>query len=309
MIHECFQRCLIITMGKFFYAVRVGRKPGVYNTWPECEKQVKEFPKARYKKFPLLSQAWEFVKQSPGKTWQSRAANPQTQASSPTVPLADSALSNVNGKPSKSSGRTQLIPPSSCSCCPVHTSGGSHHHHLPPPPQQQHKRPISTSSHQQQNKRAKIDVNKADRVAVYTDGCCTSNGRRGARAGLGVYWGPCHPRNISERVDGRQTNQRAEIKAASRALECAIEMNIKSITIYTDSMFTINCITQWIHNWKRNNWKTKSGVVVNKEEIVELDALCKQIDVKWVHVPGHSNIHGNEEADKLAKAGACLTLP
>jgi len=30
-------------------------------------------------------------------------------------------------------------------------------------------------------------------VAVYTDGCCRSNGRGNSRAGLGVYWGPDHP--------------------------------------------------------------------------------------------------------------------
>ena len=32
-----------------------------------------------------------------------------------------------------------------------------------------------------------------DSVVVYTDGCCSSNGRKRARAGIGVYWGPGHP--------------------------------------------------------------------------------------------------------------------
>ena len=31
-----------------------------------------------------------------------------------------------------------------------------------------------------------------DQPIVYTDGCCTKNGRQGARAGVGVYWGPGH---------------------------------------------------------------------------------------------------------------------
>ena len=50
-----------------------------------------------------------------------------------------------------------------------------------------------------------------DRVVVYTDGACSYNGREGARAGIGVYWGDKHPFNVSERLGGKQTNQRAEI--------------------------------------------------------------------------------------------------
>ncbi|VFV39331.1 ribonuclease h1-like [Lynx pardinus] len=79
-----------------------------------------------------------------------------------------------------------------------------------------------------------------DFVVVYTDGCCSSNGRRRARAGIGVYWGPGHPLNLGIRLPGRQTNQRAEIHAACKAIEQAKAQNIKKLVLYTDSMFTIN---------------------------------------------------------------------
>ena len=49
------------------------------------------------------------------------------------------------------------------------------------------------------------------RVIVYTDGACSFNGQKGAAAGCGVYFGDNHPDNISLRLKGRQTNQRAEI--------------------------------------------------------------------------------------------------
>lgn len=318
MLQACFHRPLSFTMGRFYYAVRIGRKPGVYDTWPACEQQVKKFPNARYKKFPLREQALEFIKGSPVKPCLPIPSSSQpsivplaavkpcqpipSSAQPSTVPLAATSGNTASGcRPS--TRKTQLIPPSLCVCCPVHTTAGAHHHH-----QLHSKRSASTSAHQPEKKRAKIDVNTADRVVVYTDGCCTSNGRRGARAGLGVYWGPQHPKNISERLDGRQTNQKAEIMAAVRAIESAQQMDIGKLTIYTDSMYTINCMTQWIHNWRRNGWKSKGGEVVNKEELVKLDMLCSQVNVKWVHVPGHRNIHGNEEADKLAKAGAAKPL-
>lgn len=48
-------------MGKKFYAVKIGRVPGIYNSWSECEKNVKKFPKAVFKKFSDQRSAEEFI--------------------------------------------------------------------------------------------------------------------------------------------------------------------------------------------------------------------------------------------------------
>nr|XP_009940362.1 PREDICTED: ribonuclease H1 [Opisthocomus hoazin] len=144
-----------------------------------------------------------------------------------------------------------------------------------------------------------------DFAVVYTDGCCSGNGRNRARAGIGVYWGPGHPLNTSERLAGRQTNQRAEIHAACKAIEQAKSQNIKKLIIYTDSKFTINGITSWVDNWKTNGWRTSSGgSVINKEDFERLDNLSKGIEIQWMHIPGHAGFPGNEEADRLAREGA-----
>ena len=44
-----------------FYAVRKGRQPGIYTTWPACEEQIKGFPGAVYKAFPTKAQALAFA--------------------------------------------------------------------------------------------------------------------------------------------------------------------------------------------------------------------------------------------------------
>lgn len=44
-----------------YYAVKSGRKVGVFLTWSECEEQVKGFKGAKYKKFNTLSEAESFV--------------------------------------------------------------------------------------------------------------------------------------------------------------------------------------------------------------------------------------------------------
>lgn len=199
-----------------YYAVKRGRKAGVYRTWNECRAQVDRFPAARFKKFATEEEAWTFVRNS---------VNP--------------------------------------------------------------------------------DDSEGDFVVVYTDGCCCSNGRRKARAGIGVYWGPGHPLNLSTRLPGRQTNQRAEIHAACKAIEQAKAQNINKLVLYTDSMFTINGITSWVQNWKKNGWRTSTGKdVINKDDFVQLEKLTQDMDIQWMHIPGHSGFRGNEEADRLAREGA-----
>ncbi|XP_062507036.1 ribonuclease H1-like isoform X2 [Corticium candelabrum] len=145
---------------------------------------------------------------------------------------------------------------------------------------------------------------KDDCVVVYTDGSCENNGKCTARAGIGVFWGPAHPLNASERLVGKQTNQRAEIVACCRALEIAKEQNIAHLEIRTDSQFVINAITMWIERWKENGWKTQvGGDVKNMDDFKRLEKLTNTVKVKWTHVNGHCGVFGNEEADKLARNG------
>ena len=143
---------------------------------------------------------------------------------------------------------------------------------------------------------------------VYTDGACPNNGRGAAKAGIGVWWGEGHVLNVSRRVVGdKQTNNVAEIQAAAMAVSQAKIEGIKKLEINTDSKFVIDCITKWVANWKRKGWTTAQGEpVINKEDLVKLDSLVGSgsVEVKWTHVKGHSDNYGNNQADKLAVAGA-----
>ena len=157
-------------------------------------------------------------------------------------------------------------------------------------------------------------------VVVYTDGACKGNGRAGSKAGLGVFWGVGHPNNHSAPVPKwkRQTNNVAEILAAVEAVKIAKYEGIRKLCVKTDSRFMINCVTDWMPNWKLRNWTKSDGKPVeNREELALLDALMRgeelpgteavksqPVEVKWCHVRGHSGVEGNENADKLANYGA-----
>jgi len=168
-----------------------------------------------------------------------------------------------------------------------------------------------SSSSSSNNNDRKFTLDADGYVTVFTDGACTNNGRTGAKAGIGVWWG-AHLRdiNLSQAVvGGRHTNNTAEIQAVTMALGQAQGMKIKKLNLHTDSEFVINCMTKWIQNWKRNNWRTaKKEPVKNKEDLVALDTILQEsgVKVKWTHVRGHRGVHGNEQADRLANAGAAL---
>ncbi|XP_064427935.1 ribonuclease H1 isoform X8 [Mirounga angustirostris] len=236
-----------------FYAVRRGRKAGVFQTWSECRAQVDRFPAARFKKFATEEEAWAFVRK-------------------PASPDGSEGTENKHEQESQVKVNKRLREPSDG---------------------EENAEPCV--KHARQNTESVPSVNKdsfsymGDFVVVYTDGCCSSNGRRRARAGIGVYWGPGHPLNVGIRLPGRQTNQRAEIHAACKAIEQAKAQNIKKLVLYTDSMFTINGITNWVQGWKKNGWKTSTGKeVINKEDFMALEQLIQGMDIQWHEKPKES---------------------
>ncbi|KAJ3606965.1 hypothetical protein NHX12_026481 [Muraenolepis orangiensis] len=276
---------------KFFYAVHKGVKPGVYTTWDECSSQVTAFPCAAYKKFASEKDAWAFVRG-------------EKQAAVPTDSHASSSDASASLLPKRGPEPLYYIPIGQKRCYSDKEAES---------PSKRLKASVESSSLESSSSCSSEEgdgfTHMGDAVVVYTDGCCSRNGQKGARAGIGVYWGPNHPLNVADPLGGRQTNQRAEIQAACRALEQAHEHNIKKLVIYTDSKFTINGVTIWVKNWKANGWRLKSGgQVTNKDDFEKLDRLNGQLEVVWIHIPGHAGYTGNEEADRLSRQGAAKIL-
>lgn len=55
-------RTIIRQGANMYYVVKVGRVKGIYRTWAECQAQVQGYPNAVYKKFPLKTQAEDFLR-------------------------------------------------------------------------------------------------------------------------------------------------------------------------------------------------------------------------------------------------------
>ena len=98
------------------------------------------------------------------------------------------------------------------------------------------------------------------------------------------------------------TNNRMELLAVIRALETL--KRPCTVRVTTDSQYVKNGITQWIHNWKRNGWKTAARKPVKNADLWRsLDEEVGRHRVEWVWVKGHSGHAENERADQLANKG------
>lgn len=144
---------------------------------------------------------------------------------------------------------------------------------------------------------------------IYTDGACSANGRPGARASY-AYVFPDHlQESYAEPLpsDESQTNQMAELLAIYHGAAKAKLRGAKNLTIYTDSLYSKNCICTWYASWVRKGWKTSEGKPVVHRDVIEkiVDVLKSFENYAIVHVPAHtggSDEHSkwNHIADRLA---------
>ncbi len=139
----------------------------------------------------------------------------------------------------------------------------------------------------------------SDRVDIYTDGACRGNPGPGGWGAVIRFKGKEKQLSGGERDT---TNNRMELKAVIMALEQLTRSTAVRVT--TDSKYVQQGITEWIHNWKRNGWRTAAKKPVKNSDLWrELDELVSQHDVAWSWVKGHSGHPDNELADSLANRG------
>lgn len=140
---------------------------------------------------------------------------------------------------------------------------------------------------------------------VYTDGACSNNGKENAMAGIGIFLGQDDPRNVSELVEGKQSNNTAELTAIIKTWPI-IEKDIldgKKVTIVSDSIYAIRCVSSYGEKCAQNCWKKD---IPNKELVkIAYEIYKDNKNVEFMHIKAHTDnqdVHsiGNDGADILA---------
>lgn len=138
-----------------------------------------------------------------------------------------------------------------------------------------------------------------DRVKIHSDGACSGNPGPGGWGAIVEHNGK---RTELKGGEALTTNNRMELTAAIMALE-SLPANC-SADLYTDSQYVRGGITAWMHNWKRNGWKTADKKPVKNIELWQrLEKAALQHKVEWHWLKGHAGHAENERADELAREG------
>ena len=150
-------------------------------------------------------------------------------------------------------------------------------------------------------------------ILIYTDGSCKNNGSKDkakVRSGVGVHFSS---ENLIPMDDismkfplTNPTNNRAELYAIFVAIRTCYEKNVTKLVIYTDSRYSLKCITEWYPNWvSKNTLKNRK----NLDILPDIAALMEKVEVTFQHMRAHTGLKdkhslGNERSDYLANA--CL---
>lgn len=148
---------------------------------------------------------------------------------------------------------------------------------------------------------------------IYTDGSCINNGKKNALGGVGVHYSDPNISELSFKFDGQSTNNKMELLAIYTAIVNIINKvkNYQQIIIFTDSNYSISCLTKFIKGWIKNNWILSNGEPVKNKDLIEkIYLLLQQYDnITFEHINSHTgkqDVHskGNARADQLAVQGA-----
>ncbi|KAF9633917.1 putative ribonuclease h protein [Lasiodiplodia theobromae] len=291
-----------------FYAVQSGRVPGVYTDWPSAQKQVTGWTRPKYKAFPTRAEAEAFVKDGKkvGESVSGVAVEPDTQSEGKKAEPPAKKQKKAAAAEEAATGDSGPLEPGTGPLPDGAEDGFDPRIILNP---ETGKVEWKSDEQMAATKQMPTGDSKGGMLKIYTDGSSLGNGKKGSVAGVGVFFGPLDKRNVSEGLTGaRQTNQRAELTAIQRALDIAPLQ--RDATIFTDSSYSINCVTVWFVNWRKNNWMTASKKPVENKDLVE--AIVARIEEReklgtktiFTWLKGHADDPGNIAADQLAVQGA-----
>ena len=137
-------------------------------------------------------------------------------------------------------------------------------------------------------------------MICYTDGSCQGNPGPG---GFGVAVLDDNENLIttySERANNT-TNNREELKAILWAF-LKYGSKDKILTVYSDSAYCVNTLTNWMFSWEKNNWKKANNQSPENLDLIKPFFNYFQLgnNIQLKKVKGHAQNKWNNMADQLA---------
>ena len=305
---------------KGFYAVRKGYKTGIFTDWDSCQRQVNGYSGSEFKKHPTREEALRYLNGVHSTVPVLRSGSIAKPSSRVKFSQGSHRSYSVNLRYKRRLDDNSETDNSETDKIQSHNIDKykNENNNKKSKGLIEYQRGVSALVPKYSDVVKDEDSGFHDTQHIYTDGAAKSNGSTNAVAGFGCYFGENDERNYSGIVSGAQTNQRAELSALLHALNTVdkeFDTGLKNpYTILSDSKYSLSCINEWGDKWAKNGWKkSDGGKIINLDLIKEcikkknsINEKSKQsglLPIRFVHVPGHKGIHGNEQADLLANRG------
>lgn len=287
-----------------YYAVAKGRTIGVFMSWVDCKKSIDGFAGAVFKKFDSNEDAEKFVKTGFTTVLFTKKIVKNTVKNT-DVTFDSESESDLKNKTLNIKSKKNYI------------SLKEENKIVSSKKEEEIKQSLNFDSSESESESELENLKKSTKkytnnlgnflpdIIVYTDGACIANGKPNAKASIGIYFGPNDSRNVSKKIEGKQSNNTAELSAlitAFKILEDDINLE-KKIAFFSDSVYAIWCLSTYGEKCEKNNWIKD---IPNKDLVRQGYELFKgKLNIKLIHINSHTgltDIHslGNEEADKLA---------
>lgn len=253
-------------MASKFYVVWQGRQTGIFTDWATCKKQVEKFPGAKYKSFESRSEA------------ESAFGAAHTGGTHTGAMHAPGSLAKV------------------VATLDAHTAATARGTGTASGPARPVKRGPKTWT-------ARELAELPHHCKIFCDGGCDPNPGK-AGSGLALYRDGALAELWYGLYNPHGTNNTAELNALHQALLLAqLEVAAqRTVAIFCDSQYSIQCVTEWAIGWQKKGWKKAGGEIKNLELIKQLFALHQSLkdNIEILHVNGHVGVEGNELADRMS---------
>ena len=277
-----------------YYAVKEGKVPGIYNTWSECKEQVDGFSKPVYRKFNNLIEANEFISSNEKNKSSKIEKAIKIKKSNDEVYYSVHKGKNIGIFTNWNDCKNQ-----------IHGFKGAKYKKFTDRPSAEFYL-VNGYEDGSENESVEMEIDP-DAVKVYTDGSLVRlEGFIGC--GYGIYIPKYHLKQGSILFENK-TNNRAELLAIIDAIHLLKEKGEKSITIYTDSSYSILIFGKTGDKYEKKGYKNTK----NKDLVMKAQHI-KTLDLRIVfrHVKAHTgNLenevnYGNDIADRIANRNAVL---
>ena len=272
-----------------FYAVKEGKRIGVYNTWDECKEQITGYSGAKYKSFKTLEEAKDFSGvteiEKENQEYYQKLCSGQVHETKDEIAYTNEYYDGYV-KPQKT-----IRAHSSTSQILIETKEET------PQANEYYDNKIEPIYGIAYCSDGTAIINKECNKLFYVDGSYNDRTKTVGYGLVEVINGQAKFRDFGSSFPGEDVSSRnvlGELKGAMKAMDLALANNLSEITICYDY--------KGVELWATGGWKASKDLTKYYRNTMQ--NRMKHVKVNFVKIEAHSGDKWNDEADRLAKMGA-----